>query len=115
MVRRNADMARLENHEMRGGAGTIHMTQILNKDELMGKGRLFNHITVNPGCSIGRHEHVGEAEIFYILSGRGVADDNGAEVALEPGDMLYTGDGCYHAVRCEGDVPLEMVALILFS
>lgn len=115
MLRKHADMGRLEKHEMRGGAGTIHMTQIVKEEELMGKGRLFNHITVNPGCSIGRHEHIGEAEIFYILSGQGVADDNGTQVLLEPGDMLYTGDGYYHAVRNEGDVPLEMVALILFS
>ena len=115
MLRRHADMGRIENHEMRGGTGTIHMTQILKPDELMGKGRLFNHITINPGCSIGKHQHTGEAEIFYILSGRAVADDDGAEVVLEPGDMLYTGDGCCHSIRCDGDTPLEMVALILFS
>ena len=53
--------------------------------------------------------------IFYILSGQGIADDNGTQVLLEPGDMLYTGDGSYHAVRNEGEVPLEMVAVILFS
>ena len=115
MVRKHADMDRLEKHEMRGGAGTIHMKEIVKAEELMGKGRLFNHITVNPGCSIGRHEHIGEAEIFYILSGQGIADDNGTQVLLEPGDMLYTGDGCYHALRNEGEVPLEMVAVILFS
>ena len=36
-------------------------------------------------------------------------------VVLEPGDMLYTGDGCCHSIRGDGDTPLEMVALILFS
>lgn len=115
MVRRNAEMARLEKHEMRGGTGTVHMMQIVKEEELMGKGRLFNHITLEPGCSIGLHEHVGEAEIFYILSGSGTATDNGAEVRLEKGDMLYTGDGSSHSVRNDGERPLELVAVILFS
>ena len=115
MVRKNAEMARLEKPEMWGGAGTVRMTQIVREEELMGKGRLFNHITIDPGCSIGLHTHTGEAEYFYILSGSGVASDNGQEILLEKGDMLRTGDGECHALRNDGVEPLELVAVILFS
>lgn len=115
MVRKHAEMARIEKPEMWGGAGTIHMTQVIREEELMGKGRLFNHITVDPGCSIGLHAHTGEAEFFYILSGSGVASDNGAEVRLEQGDMLCTGDGESHSLRNDGAQPLELIATILFS
>lgn len=115
MIRKGAEMGRLEKFEMRGGKGTVHMTQILQENEFMGKGRLFNRITLEPGCSIGRHDHHGEAEIFYILSGCATADDNGVPVRLEPGDMFYTADGGSHAIANEGSEPLEFIALILYA
>lgn len=115
MVRRHCDMARMERHEMFNGTGSAHMVQILGKEEMSGKGRLFNHVTLAPGCSIGLHQHKGDAEIFYILSGCGLAVDDGEEVRLEPGDMLYTGDGSSHSIRCDGEDPLEFLALILYT
>ena len=115
MVRRHCDMTQLERSEMFGGTGRAQMVQIVKEEELGGKGRLFNHVTLAPGCSIGTHQHTGDAEIFYILSGHGLAVDNGEEVRLEPGDMLYTGDGSSHSIRCDGDAPLEFLALILYT
>ena len=114
MIRRYSDMPVEHREKMRKGNGTVQLTQILTQEELMGKGRLFSQITLEPGCSIGAHEHKGEAEIFFLLEGEAVADDNGTQVVLHPGDMLYTKDG-YHSIANQGTGTVRLVALILFA
>jgi len=63
-------------------------------------------ITINPGSSIGVHEHVGEEEIFYIISGKGLVNDNGTITEVGPGDAVLTGNGASHSVEAVGDEPL---------
>ena len=71
------------------------MMPIFTKDELMGKCRLFNVITLEP--LLYRYStHDQEEEIYYILSGKGVVDDNGKIVDVEPGDAVKTGNGEFH-------------------
>ena len=52
--------------EMRGGKGNVELLHILGEDGLNQRGRLFAEITLEPGCSIGYHEHHGESEILNI-------------------------------------------------
>ena len=115
MIRRKDQMKTYERPEMKGGTGKAVLTDLIDASEMMGKGRLFSITTLEPGCSIGEHRHEGEAEIFYILEGEAVALDNGEEVRLHPGDLLYTGHGDSHSIRNEGDATLRFVALILFK
>lgn len=84
-------------------------------DELMGKGRLFNYMIVEPGNSIGEHKHEGDNEIFHFLKGTGRYNDNGTIVEVGPGDTTCCRDGEIHALENTGDVPLEFIALILYS
>lgn len=97
---------------MRGGDGCALLHHIYMEDALPGNCRLFARITLNPGCSIGEHEHTNEAEIFYILSGRGQMTDNGKPIVLEAGDSCLTMNGS-HSIRCLGDEPLEIMAVII--
>lgn len=115
MIRRSAQMNRFERPKMKGGQGTVRQTELLAPDELLGKGRLLSILTLEPGCSIGAHTHTGEAEIFYILEGEALAHDNGEQVHLYPGDLLVTGDGCSHDIRCCGETVLRLAALILYT
>ena len=77
-------------HELRGGKGDIKFADVLPQEMLAGKGRLFSVMTVEPGCSVGAHDHNGEAEIYLVLKGTLQGDDNGTPVVLEPGDVMYT-------------------------
>lgn len=115
MVRKYQDMPVQTREHMRDGDGAVKLTEILTQKELMGQGRLFSQITLEPGCSIGTHEHKDEAEIFFLLQGEAQADDNGTPVTLCPGDMLYTGPGCYHSIANRSSEPVRLVALILFD
>ena len=44
---------------------------ILGEKELNGKCGLYAEVVIEPGCSLGYHEHHGESETYYILSGEG--------------------------------------------
>ena len=100
---------------IRNGNGEAELRMILNgPDEFYGKGRLFNHMILAPGRSIGEHTHVGDNEIFYFLKGSGLYNDNGNTVRVFPGDTAVCNDGESHSNVNDGDEPLEFIALILF-
>jgi mannose-6-phosphate isomerase-like protein (cupin superfamily) len=97
-----------------GGTGEIHSTSLLAKEQFLGKGRLFAHNKVKPGSSLGRHQHNGDFEVFYILRGEGIVDDNGSKSPIKAGDVIVTSNGESHGIENTGRVDLEYIALILF-
>ncbi len=100
---------------IRNGNGETEMRRILNDaGELYGKGRLFNHMILAPGRTIGEHRHEGDNEIFYFLKGSGTYNDNGTLVRVFPGDTAVCNDGECHSLVNDGDEPLEFIALILY-
>lgn len=98
------------------GAGEAKMQKILNSvEEMEGKGRLFNHVTLEKGCEVGYHMHNGDAETYYVLKGHAMYNDNGTIVEIGPGDVTYCGDGECHGAINNNDEPFEMIALILYT
>lgn len=112
MVHRQNDYRQDVRDAMRGGSGSVKIEHLWEK-ELNSPTRMFSRITLEPGCSIGFHRHENEEEIFYIISGQALADDNGKEVTLYPGDTILTGNGDGHAIANSGSTPLEMLAVII--
>ena len=114
MIRKKADQT-IEYRCIRNGNGETEMHLITESvDDLYGKGRLFNHMLLAPGNSIGEHMHEGDNEIFYFISGTGEYNDNGTLVQVEAGDTTVCNDGEKHGLKNTGDVPLEFIALILY-
>ena len=114
-------MVRVKNEQtvefkcIRGGIGEAEMKKILlGEAELYGKGRMFNHMVLDPGNTIGEHQHSGDNEIFYFLSGTGEYNDNGTVVTVHPGDTAICNDGEVHSLKNTGSEPLEFIALILY-
>ncbi len=95
-----------------GGQGLVHIKDLADQAALYDHSRLFAHITLDPGCSIGPHVHEHETEFFYILRGEGVFDDDGTEVVVRPGDVCATGGGHRHGMVNRGTEPVEFIALI---
>ena len=54
------EIQRIEN--MCGGNGHVFLKPILNEKQLNGKCGLYAEVTLEPGCSLGYHEHHGESE-----------------------------------------------------
>ena len=98
---------------VQNGKGIIHIKDLTDKEGLYGHGRMFAHIVVDPGCSIGYHDHNHETEFYYILKGEAVFNDNGTEVVLHPGDLGATGYGQCHSLENRTNEIVEFIALIV--
>ena len=101
MVTRSQDCPR-EDKQIRGGNGLIHLKHLSGEEGLYHHARMFAHLTVEPGRSIGFHEHEHETEFFYILSGEGLFDDDGVSVTVHAGDVCDGScGGCMRdGLRC---------------
>lgn len=96
-----------------GGAGFIMKEALIKGEELGEHCKMFSRVTIKPGCELGYHEHHGETETYYVISGSGMYDDNGKAVPLEAGDVTFCKDGDGHGVKNTGAEDLVFVALIL--
>ena len=103
---------RREEH-MAGGNGHVIIKEILDAEQLNGKCGLYAQVTLEPGCSLGYHEHHGESETYYILQGQGEYNDNGTYRPVQAGDITFTPDNHGHALANTGNTDLGSMALII--
>jgi len=115
MHRLSDNCARGVKEALFGGSGAVQLKVLAEAGEMYKSARLFNHVTLNPGCSIGYHTHEHETEFYYILKGEAVFNDNGAEMIFRAGDLGITGNGEGHAIENRSDEPMEMIALIVLE
>ena len=113
MIIRSDDMKRTLRENIRGGTGQAVLTELIAHVDLPEACRIAATLELAPGCSIGRHEHVGEAEIYYCISGTGLLDDNGAVRPFAAGDVSVTYSGEYHGVTNTGEGKLELFAFVI--
>ena len=91
-------------HHLRGGEGDPVTRQIFSPEELGGRAEMFNIMTLQPGESVGVHDHVTNGEAYLVLSGSRV---------LNVGDAEFCADGHTHSIRNHTDAPASFLALIL--
>ena len=56
---------------------------------------------------------MGTSEIYYIIEGDAIYNDNGTEVALHAGDTAICPDGSWHAIKNVSDKPMRFLATII--
>ena len=113
MVIRDEDMKKEQRPNLRGGDGAAEFLHVVPEGFMPPACRLFSVITLEKGCGIGRHEHIAEAEIYYVLEGEGVINDNGMIRQIKKGDSSICGGGDFHSVANEKDEPLKILAAII--
>ncbi len=113
MIKRKDDMKRTVKVHMRDGDGQVVVTELLSKGEYNGASRLLATLTLEPGCSIGEHEHINEEEVFYVVQGEASYYDNGEWKTLNPGDSCICLGGQSHSIANRSDKTLVVVAVIL--
>lgn len=101
--------------QMRGGGGSVVVTPAVDDTGKPGKARLVATLTMEKGCGIGEHDHIGETEIYYCVSGNGIVVDDGKEYPFGPGDSVSTGGGKTHSIRNENDETLVVFAVIILD
>lgn len=113
MIKRKEEMTSRIVESVRGGNGNTVFLDFLTEEESLGKLRIAALTTLEKGCSIGRHPHGPDAEIYIITKGKAIVDDDGVETTLEAGDVIYTGGGAFHAIRNEEDEALQFIAIVI--
>lgn len=111
LIHRNEMKVELKEN-MREGTGTVTMTHLMDCSGQKNI-RILAELNLPPGASIGNHKHDDETEYFIVLSGSGVAGDDGAEKHIKAGDVLATGNGASHSIKNTGTAPLIMHAIIV--
>ena len=115
MIRKANDCKKEYRENMRGGNGTVEITNFATPAELNDKGRLFANITLKPGGSIGYHVHENDSELFYLMKGTALYNDNGVECTLSAGDVMVCPAGTGHAIANNGSEDVEFCALIVYA
>ena len=105
---------RREEH-MAGGNGHVIIKEILDAEQLNGKCGLYAQVTLEPGCSLGYHEHHNDRETYYIHSGTGIYSVNVTLRMVQAGDVTFTPDGKGHGLTNSGDEDLVFMALIILD
>ena len=109
-----ADEMEVESRERaRDGMGITDFVHLIPKDALPSKCRLFSLVCLEKGCSVGRHEHTTETEIYYVVEGEGILNDNGTIRPFRTGDASICGGGAFHSVANDNDETLKIVAVIV--
>ena len=115
MIRKINERVTDVNPAMRGGPGEVIKTAIASPEELMGKGRMYAVLRLEPGCGVGPHSHSGETEIFLVLQGEAEYLDGDTVKTIRKGDVAICPDGGTHSVTNTGTETAEIAALILYA
>ena len=98
---------------LKGGVGKLEMHHILEPEELNGHGRLYALVRMEPHSSIGYHEHMGETEPYYVLSGHGIFIDNDKNrIPVGPDDVCLIECGQGPGFENDSEEELVMMALV---
>ena len=115
MIVKAKDLKKTAPENLREGKGVINMTHFLNPEDSCDTGRLFSIATIPPGASIGKHEHINEFEIYYMLEGTANVMDNDQPGVLEAGDCMICKDGDSHSIENVSDKDAKLIFVVLFT
>lgn len=115
MIRRSNEYTVEVIDGLKDGKGQVTVVNFFEKEDFLGKGRLYGKSIIKPGHSIGYHTHEGDQEAYFILKGKALYTYNGKETILEPGDLSICRDGDSHSIESIGEEDLEYIMLILYN
>ena len=115
MIIKANEMEKKQRVRLKDGFGTTDFLHIVPDELRPKKSRLFAVMSLEKGCSVGRHDHTGETEIYYVLQGEGLINDNGIIRPFLTGDCNVCGNGDFHSVSNENDETLKILAVIILD
>ena len=99
--------------EAHGGRGITQIMHLIPLDKLPANASMFSIATLQAQSRIGVHTHLNESEVYYILSGKGVINDNGLSIPIKAGDSYLCCKGSEHGIVNDNDEPLVFLVVII--
>ena len=104
-----------ERKEVAGGHGTLYADYAFTRDKAL-KDQAIKEVSwlrLEPGDSVGYHQHVTNEDVYVIVSGEGVfKDKDGKDKPVKAGDIMIVRKGESHGIANTGKVPLIFVDVI---
>ena len=113
MIRSKEEAEVIVAENVAGGNAKIYKNMMVNASEMFGMGRMVARVVLPSGSSIGEHEHVNDAELYYILKGEATVTDNDKTEILHAGDAVFTGNGDRHSIANMTSEDVEFLAVII--
>jgi mannose-6-phosphate isomerase-like protein (cupin superfamily) len=112
LLKRRREMVRKPLPNCHGGAGAVDWVDVLGKPDIEGRRLRFLHDDVlDPGVSIGVHEHTEDEEYYLILEGNGIMTLNEDRVEVGAGDVTAVFPGGRHGLENTGNAPLRIIVI----
>jgi len=111
MIRRHSELLEEAKANIRGGVGAARGVDFLKNgdmDGILSMGRT----TLEPGSTIGEHEHPNTEDLYLILEGRGIGVLNGERFPVGPGDLFLVKAGGSHGLINDSDGPLTFLGVL---
>lgn len=91
------------------GKGLIHSVKLFGVEDFDTDIGYVAFTAINPGDSIGYHEHVSDREeIYVILEGNGIYTENTVASNVKPGDVIVAPVGAMHSLENTGDITMNV-------
>ena len=104
-----------ERKDVAGGHGTLYGDYAFTRDRAL-KDQAIKEVSwlrLEPGDSVGYHQHVTNEDVYVIISGEGVfKDKDGKDKPVQAGDIMIVRKGESHGIANTGKVPLVFVDVI---
>ena len=104
-----------ERKEVAGGHGSLYADYAFTRDRAL-KDQAIKEVSwlrLNPGDSVGYHQHVTNEDVYVIVSGEGVfKDKDGKDKPVKAGDIMIVRKGESHGIANSGKEPLIFVDVI---
>lgn len=110
MIKKTTDFCEVIEQECCGGNGRAVLHQVITGSEKYDAFGAYAIVTLGPEDSVGYHVHHGDMEIYTVLEGTAVFNDNGTEVILQAMESGITYDGEGHAIRPKDGTTLKFLA-----
>ncbi|MDL2298323.1 cupin domain-containing protein [Synergistaceae bacterium OttesenSCG-928-D05] len=91
------------------GAAEVYYVPIPDK---AGAFQMATRIEMEPGATIGYHQHAEDEEVYIVLSGEGIYIEENERVPAKPGDVFLCRKGNSHGLENTGGKPLILAAAI---
>jgi len=100
-----------QRQEDHGGIGSITFRRLMTSADFLTKIDFVDFTLIGPGSTIGNHQHVGNEELYLVLSGTPLVRVNGEERRLTRSDIAVVRSGESHELI--NDSPDEVEILVV--
>lgn len=114
-VFKKEDLIEFNRTAIAGGQGEVTGLFAFQRDQALGTHAIkeIAWLTIQPGDSIGYHQHTTNEDAYVIVSGEGTFKDaDGTETVVRAGDITIVRGGQSHGLTNTGTEPLVILDVI---